>query len=249
MVVRGGEDAREVEREQPVPQLAAAGAEVDRERRRARLVVQRAVVETAFELRHDRDEPVAVRIALAREVTVEPRDGRQGLGGERRPDPLDRLSEHGRLHVRARARLAQERDPAALQVVPHRLEPHAALVPEHDVRDEPVVRLPRQQRAQLVGRPLAVEPRPDDRVEAGVPEPLERIRMRGRDREAVEDAVLVSGPRVRLEQCGRPLVEPAHAPFTARHMRKFGTRDQRPPADAGSRTASTRSPTCSSAAK
>src|SRR5919204_3245588 len=93
------------------------------------LAVDRAVVESALELRDDRDEPVAVRIALAREIAIERRDGGQSLAREIAADPLDRLRQHGRLDVLGRARRA----PAALQVVPHAPEADLRGVPEDDV--------------------------------------------------------------------------------------------------------------------
>ena len=116
-------------------------------------------------------------------------------------DPLHGLREHGRLDLRGGVRRAVERHPpggATLEVVP--LEPgDEVALPEDDVRDEPVRLLHGEEPAQLVRGALGVEARPDDRVEAGVPEPLERVGAYARDREAVEPAVELAGLGVCLE--------------------------------------------------
>ena len=144
-------------------------------------------------------------VAERREVAVVALEVGEGLVqeavGARIDDALDRLCDHGGLHLRRRVRRAMKRDAAArpaLQVVPLEARDEVAL-PEDDVRDEPVRLLHGEEPAQLVRRALGVEARPDDRVEARVPEPLERVGAYARDREAVEPAVELAGLGVRLE--------------------------------------------------
>jgi hypothetical protein len=88
------------------------------------------------------------------------------------------------------------------------LEPrHEVGLPEDDVRDQPVRLLRREQAAELVRRPCRIEARPDDRVEARVPEPLERVVANARDGEAEQAAVELGGLAVRLEELACALVE------------------------------------------
>ena len=170
-----------------------------------RVVVDRTEVEPALELRHDRDQPVVVGVTQRGEVAVVALEVGESLRQElvlaRIDDPLHGLREHRRLDLRGRVRRAVERHApgrAALEVVP--LEPgDEVALPEDDVRDEPVRLLHGEEPAQLVCRALGVEARPDDRVEARVPEPLERVGAYARDREAVEPAVELAGLGVRLE--------------------------------------------------
>jgi hypothetical protein len=75
------------------------------------------------------------------------------------------------------------------------------------VRDEPVRLLDGEEATELVGRPLRVEARPDDGVEARIPEPLERVVTHAGHREAVQPVFQLAGLRVRLEQFACALVE------------------------------------------
>ena len=200
-----------------VPELRQPRSQEERRRRRTahadRLVVDRAEVEPALELRDDRDQAVLVGIAQRREVAVVALQMGERFGEEpvraRVDDPLHGLREHRRLDLRRRVRRPMERNPsgrAALQVVP--LEPRDEVpFPEDDVRDQPVGLLDCEEPAQLGRRPLRIEARPDDRVEARVPEPLERVVAHARHGEAVEPAVQLAGLRVRREQVSCALVE------------------------------------------
>src|SRR5207302_11386529 len=104
------EDPPESESEQLVHDFGPARVDVGRHRITAwdprALAVDRAVVEPALELRDDRDESIAVRIALACEVAIERGDRRQRLAREVAADPLDGLREHRRLDVLRRSRQA-----------------------------------------------------------------------------------------------------------------------------------------------
>jgi hypothetical protein len=81
------------------------------------------------------------------------------------------------------------------------------LVPEDDVRDEAALVLPGEQGANLVRRSLGIRARPDDRVEARVPEPLERVDAEGGNREPEPTAVEQDGLRVRREELPRRLLD------------------------------------------
>jgi hypothetical protein len=75
------------------------------------------------------------------------------------------------------------------------------------VGDEAVPLLRGQEAPKLVGRPSGIETRPDDRVETGVPEPLERVVAHGWHREAEQPTVQLPGLRVRLEEVACAVVE------------------------------------------
>jgi hypothetical protein len=81
------------------------------------------------------------------------------------------------------------------------------VLPEDVVGDEPVGLLDREEAAQLVRGPHGVEARPDDRMEARIPEPLKRVVAYGRHREAVQPAGDLGGLSVRLEEVARAVVE------------------------------------------
>ena len=92
-------------------------------------------------------------VAERREVAVVALEVGEGLVqeavGARIDDALDRLCDHGGLHLRRRVRRTMKRDAAArpaLQVVPLEARDEVAL-PEDDVRDETVRLLRREEAA------------------------------------------------------------------------------------------------------
>ena len=219
VVVESAKDCLQVVVRQLVSKLQEPRSEEERGRRDPshadRLVVDGAEVEAALELGDDRDQRIAVRIAQRCKVAVVALEVGKRLGQERGrarvDDPLDGLCQHRRLHLGGRVRCAVKGHAAgraAFEVVPLEARDQIAL-PEDDVRDQPVCLLHREQSAKLVRGALRVEARPGDRVEARVPEPLERVVAHGWNREAEQPIAELGGLGVRLEQGMRALVERA----------------------------------------
>ena len=171
---------------------------------RERVVVDRAVVEPALEAGDDRQQRVAVGVARAREVAVVTLERLERLAQERRR--RRRRRRPARRPARAPAAAAARSSgspnpgPALAEVPVVRVAARELAVPEDDMGNEAVAALPGEQPAQLLGRALRVEARPDDRVEARVPEPLERVRLGRRHAERVRAPALDGGLRVGLEQ-------------------------------------------------
>ncbi len=162
-----------------------------------------------------------------RQPAVVPLERRQALAAKRRvarccDDSLHRLGDHGRLHVPRHAGQPasrdEHRDLTRLEEVPvvgGATDPR--LIPEHDVRNESARLLPGEEAAQLVSRPLGVGATPDDRVEARIPEPLERILAVRRNRVAERLPVMARRFRIGRQKAGGRPVE------TLGHARLYGT--------------------------
>ena len=160
-------------------------------------VVLGRVVEAGLVGQQDREQPVAVGVALVQQPVGVRRKRREALLDEGLVtvrDALPRERQQRRLD-RLGAGVAAE----AGGRVQRRAPPARRGLPEGGVRDEAVRAAGPQQRAQLLLGPLAVDVAPGDRVEARVPVPL----------------VLVAPRRGAGERERRPVAPDALAPVGA----------------------------------
>jgi hypothetical protein len=163
----------------------------------------------------DRDEPVAVGVAVAREpvvVQAEPveRFGREPglvrrLGGDQLPGEREQRG----LDVRGAAVATQR-----MGGVERRPPPAGTVAPEDRVGDKAVEPASPHQRPQLLAGAGGLEVAPHDRVEAGIPIPLVPVAWRGRACEAVRGAV----------------GEASLAPVAREHPMRLGAQEREPPA-------------------